>query len=77
MTEIERFHEQDREREGDTGRKAVSPSSAGRQEKTRGRRTREVEGGGGEDDGAQKQAPSDSVSSPLCAADTTMSTGLC
>lgn len=33
--------------------------------------------GGGEDDGAQKQAPSDSVSSPLCAADTTMSTGLC
>lgn len=44
VTEIERFHEQDREREGSTRREAESPSSAGRREETRGKRTREVEG---------------------------------
>lgn len=80
VTERERIHEQDREREGDTGRKAESPGSAGRREEARGRRTREVGGEweeGGKDDGAQKQAPSKGVSSALCAADMTLSTGLC
>lgn len=56
------------------------PSSAGRREGARGRRKRGVEGEreeGGEDDGAQKQAPADSSSSALCAADMTLSAGLC
>lgn len=45
VTEIERFHEQGREREGDTERKAEWPSSAGRREGN-GRKEdeREVEG---------------------------------
>lgn len=43
VTEIERFHEQGRERKGNTGREAESASSAGRREGTRGRRKREVD----------------------------------
>lgn len=52
---------------------------AGERKREEGGRERSEESGrrGGEDDGAQKQAPSESVLSALCAADMTLSTGLC